>query len=72
MNNTMYSVIGMNTKDVIKPDIVMLDKTQSDDKVLPKVLPKNGLNRYLYKPGEKHGQQKRRAADLSGMKIHIG
>ena len=68
MNNTIYSVIGMKTKDVIKPDIVMLDKTQSDDKVLPK----NGLNRYLYKPGEKHGQQKRRAADLSGMKIHIG
>ena len=61
MNNTIYSVIGMKTKDVIKPDIVMLDKTQSDDKVLPKVLPKNGLNRYLYKPGEKHG-----------MKIHIG
>ena len=37
MNNTIYSVIGMKTKDVIKPDIVMLDKTQSDDKVLPKV-----------------------------------
>lgn len=48
----------MKTKDVIKPDIVMLDKTQSHDKVLPKVLPKNGLYRYLYKPGERHGQQK--------------
>ena len=32
------------------------------------MLPENGLHRYLYQPGEQHGDQKNRATDLSWSK----
>ena len=53
-------MIGMKLKDVIKLDTVLLDKKYPEETVLPK----DGLYRYLYQPGEHHGDQKRRATDL--------
>ena len=55
MNNTKSSMTGMKPKDAIKPDTVPLDKTYSEETVLPE----DGLYRYLYQPGEQHGDQKR-------------
>ena len=60
MNNTVSSMIGMKPKDAIKLDIIPLDKTYPEETVLREY----GLYRYLYQPGEKHGDQKRRATDL--------
>ena len=60
MNNTVSSMIGMKPKDAIKLDTVLLDKTYPEKTVLPE----DGLYRYLYQPGEQHGDQKRRATDL--------
>ena len=60
MNNTKSSIIGMKPKDAIKLDTVPLDKTYPEETVLPE----DGLYRYLYQPGEQHGDQKRRATDL--------
>ena len=60
MNNTVSSMIDMKPKDAIKLDTVPLDKTYPKETVLPK----DGLYRYLYQPGEQHGDQKRRATDL--------
>ena len=60
MNNTVSSMIGMKPKDAIKLDTVPLDKTYPKETVLPE----DGLYRYLYQPGEQHGDQKRRATDL--------
>ena len=60
MNNAESSMIGMKPKDVIKLDIVPLDKPYSEETVLPK----DGLYIYLYQFGEQHGAQKRRATDL--------
>ena len=60
MNNTVSSMIGMKPKDAIKLDTVPLDKAYPKETVLPK----DGLYRYLYQPGEQHGDQKRRATDL--------
>ena len=60
MNNTKSSMTGMKPKDAIKLDTVPLDKKYPEETVLPK----NGLCRYLYQPGEQHGDQKRRATDL--------
>ena len=59
MSNTISSMIGMNPKDAIKLDTVPLDKTYLKETVLPE----DGLYRYLYQPGEQHGDQKRRATD---------
>ena len=53
-------MIGMKPKDAIKLDFVPLDKTYPKETVLPD----DGLYRYLYQPGEQHGDQKRRATDL--------
>ena len=60
MKNTISLMIGMKPKDAIKLDTV------SRDKAYPKetVLPEDGLYRYLYQPGEQHGDQKRQATDL--------
>ena len=55
LNNTVLSMIGMKPKDAIKLDTVPLDKKYQEETVLPK----NGLYRYLYQPGEQHGDQKR-------------
>ena len=59
-NNTVSSMIGMKAKDAIKLDTIPLDKTYPEEIVLPE----EDLYRYLYQPGEQHGNQKRRATDL--------
>ena len=61
MNNTASSMIGMKPKDAFKLDTIHLDKTYPEETVLPK----DGLYRYLSQPGEQHGDQKRRATDLT-------
>ena len=60
MNNTKSSMIDMKPKDAIKLDTVPLDKTYPEETLLLK----DGLSKYLYQPGEQHGDQKRRATDL--------
>ena len=60
MNNTVSSMIGMKPEDVIKLDTVPLDKKCPEEILLPE----DGLYRYLYQPGEQHGDQRRRATDL--------
>ena len=60
LNNTVSSMIGMKPKDAIKLDTVPLDKKYPEETVLPE----DGLYRYLYQPGEQHGDQKRQAIDL--------
>ena len=60
MNNAVSSMIGMKPKDAIKLDTTPLDKTYPEETALPE----DGLYRYLYQPGEQHGDQKRRATDL--------
>ena len=60
MNNTVSSMIDMKPKDAIKLDTVSLDKTYPEETILAR----DGLCRYPYQPGEQHGDQKRRAADL--------
>ena len=57
MSNTKSSMIGMKPKDAIQLDTVPLDKTYPEETIQPE----NGLCRYLYQPGEQHGDQKRRA-----------
>ena len=53
-------MIGIKPKDVIKLDTAPLNKTYPGETVLPE----DGLYRYLYQPGEQHGDKKRRATDL--------
>ena len=60
MNNTVSSMIRMKPEDAIKLDTIRLDKKYPEETVLPK----DGLYRYLYQPGEQHGDKKRRATDL--------
>ena len=60
MNNTLSSMTEMRPKDAIKLGTVLLDKKYPEETVLPE----DGLYRYLYQPGEQHGDQKRRATDL--------
>ena len=60
MNNIIWSMIGIKSKDAIKLDIVPLDKTHPEETVLPE----NDLHRYLYQPGKQQGDQKRRATAL--------
>ena len=50
MKNTKSSMINMRPKDAIKLDSVPLDKTYSEETVLPE----DGLCRYLYQPGGQH------------------
>ena len=64
MNNTVSSMISMKPKDAIKLDTVPLDKKYPEETVPPE----DGLYRYLYQPGEQHGDQKRRATDLTWSK----
>ena len=52
---------GMKPRDTIKLDTVPLEKKKNPEEA---VLPEDGLYRYLYQPGEQHGDQKRRATDL--------
>ena len=60
MNNTVSSMIDMKLKDAVKLDTVALAKTYPEETVLPE----DSLYRYLYQPGEQHGDQKRRATDF--------
>ena len=60
LNNTVMLMIDMKPKDAIKLDAVPLNKTYPEETVLPEY----GLYRYLYQPGEQHGDQKRRATEL--------
>ena len=60
MNHAESSMTGMKPKDAIKLDTIPLNKTYPEETVLPK----NGLDRYLYQLGEQHGDQKRPATDL--------
>ena len=60
MNNTVSLMIGIKPRNAIKLDTVPLDKKNPEETVLPK----DGLYRYLYQPGEQHGDQKRWATDL--------
>ena len=53
-------MIGMKPKDAIKLDTVPLDKKYPEETVLPEY----GLYRYLYQPGEQHGDQRRSVTDL--------
>ena len=50
-DNTESLMIGMKPKDAIKLDFVSLDKTYLEETIVPK----DGLYRYLYQPGEQHG-----------------
>ena len=60
MKNTISSMIGINPQDAIKLDTVPLDKTYAEKTVLSE----DGLHRYLYQPGEQHGDKKKWATDF--------
>ena len=64
MNKTVSSMIGMKPRDAIKRDNVPLDKKYPEETALRE----DGLYRYLYQPGEQHGDKKRRATDLNWSK----
>ena len=64
MNKTVSSMIGMKPRDAIKRDNVPLDKKYPEETALHE----DGLYRYLYQPGEQHGDKKRRATDLTWSK----
>ena len=66
MNNTVTAMIGMKPKDAIKLDRVKQVKSEEYPK--EDTLPLDGLYRYLYQPGEQHGDQRRRATDLNWSK----
>ena len=55
-------MIGMKPKDAIKLSNVELVK--SEEFADEKPLPEDRLYRYFYKPGEQHGDQKRRVTDF--------
>ena len=67
MNNTESLMTGMKPKDTIKLETVPLNKTYPKEILLPE----DGLYRYLYQPGEQHGDQKDGQQTLSGVKIRI-
>ena len=60
MNNTKSLMISMKPKAPIKLGTIPLDKKYPEEIALPE----DGLHRYLYQPGEQHGNQKIRATDL--------
>ena len=60
LKNKVSSMIGMKPKDAIKLDTFPLNKTYLEETMLPE----DGLYRYLYQPGEQHGDQKRWAKDF--------
>ena len=55
MNNTVLWMIDMKPKDTIKLDTIPLDKIYPEETALPE----DGLYRYLYQPGEQHGNKKK-------------
>ena len=50
MNNIVLSMISIKPKEAIKLDTKPLDRKCPEETVLPK----DGLYRYLYQPGEQH------------------
>ena len=64
MNNTVSSMIGTKPKGAMKLDNAPLDNTYPKETILPK----DGLYRYLYQPGDQHEDQKRWARDLIWIK----
>ena len=60
MNDTKSSMIDMKPKDAIKLEDVPLEKIYPEKLVLPE----DGLYRYLYQPGEEHGDERRLATDF--------
>ena len=54
MNNTKSSMVDTRPNDAIKLGTVPPNKTYPGETVLPE----DGLYRYLYQPGEQHGDQK--------------
>ena len=61
LNDTKTEMIGMKRKDAIKLDEVPL--VNQEGYPPEKVLPEDGLYRYLLQPGEEHNDQQRRATD---------
>ena len=57
LNDTGTEMIGMKPKDAIKLKEVPLDSRESYPP--EKVLPEDGLYRYLLQPGEEHDQRQR-------------
>ena len=55
-------MIDVKQKNVIKLDVVELDKWESHAE--ENFLPKDGLYIYLYQPGEQRGDQKIKTSDL--------
>ena len=60
MNNTESLMTSMKPKNAVKLGTVPLNKTYPKETVIPE----DGLYRYLYQPGEQHGDQKGQAKDL--------
>ena len=62
LNNTKSSMIDTKPKDASKIYLVVLDKSETYSQ--EEMLPKDGLNRYLCQPDERHGDQNRRTTDF--------
>ena len=60
MSNTVSSMIDIRPKDAIKLDTIPLDKKYPEETVQPD----DDLYRYLYQPGEQHGDKKRWETDF--------
>ena len=60
MSNTVSSMIDIKPKDAIKLDTIPLDKKYPEETVQPD----DDLYRYLYQPGEQHGDKKRWETDF--------
>ena len=61
LNHKVNRVLGISPAEAIKLDVVKPKKAVRYPK--KKLLPADGLYRYLLKPGEEHGDSKRRATD---------
>ena len=62
LNITKTLIIDVKQKNVIKLDVVELDKWESHAE--ENFLPKDGLYIYLYQPGEQRGDKKIKTSDL--------
>ena len=66
----ILSMIGMKPENAFKLDTVELDKSETYPE--KKVLPEDGLCRYLYEPSEQTWRSKKMKYCLSTIKIQIG
>ena len=64
MKNTKSLKTDMKPKDAIKLDTVSPEKRYPEENVQPE----DGWYRYLYQPGEQHGDQKRGTTDFISSK----